>query len=431
VDTFTVFYPSAYHTYPVAGFNMDILHAVEEQVASDLYVDPQGSDENSGLSAEQPLKTIEQAIRKLIADSLNPRNVFLSPGVYGPSTTGESFPVKCRSYVSLHGEDAANTILDAEQSGGILKAYRNKEVVIDNICMRNGSYSVGITACENILFHRIGITDHTRHRVSWGPALQIDASSNVNLINLTIAGNKAFDYHGNPSPGSAIRSNSSGVKIANSVIWFNGEDPLMLIALTHPYGGYLNKLSMTYSNNQFADSCFTQPFMGYFYWLNGNLDTNPMFRDTTNHDYRLLRSSPCIDAGIQDAIIIYNDGRDTIYVPAMAYLGDAPDMGAFEFDPSGIIEEQTPLPRKFALHQNYPNPFNPVTTISFDIPQACRVKLELYNSLGQKLQTVINKNMAAGHHLIRFDGSGLASGLYFYKLEAGEFDGIKKMLLVK
>jgi len=85
----------------------------------------------------------------------------------------------------------------------------------------------------------------------------------------------------------------------------------------------------------------------------------------------------------------------------------------------------------FALFQNYPNPFNPTTTIRFALPVESRVKINIYNSLGQLVETLADKDMKAGYHEINFNASGLASGVYFYKLTSGNFVETRKMLLMK
>ena len=95
------------------------------------------------------------------------------------------------------------------------------------------------------------------------------------------------------------------------------------------------------------------------------------------------------------------------------------------------IEEYSDLPKKFDLSNNYPNPFNPSTTIKFDLPKNSKVKLSVYNILGQEVAVVLNKDLNAGSHEIKFNGLALSSGLYFYKMEAGKFVSIKKMMLIK
>lgn len=89
------------------------------------------------------------------------------------------------------------------------------------------------------------------------------------------------------------------------------------------------------------------------------------------------------------------------------------------------------LPTEFALHQNYPNPFNPVTTISFDLPKQSMVTLNVYNMLGQEVATLVNGVRQAGRYSISMDGLRLASGVYFYRLNAGSFLADRKMIILK
>ncbi len=100
--------------------------------------------------------------------------------------------------------------------------------------------------------------------------------------------------------------------------------------------------------------------------------------------------------------------------------------------PTGINDNNDPgLPTRFDLAQNYPNPFNPTTVISFALPKADHVVLEVYNVLGQKIQTLVDKNMSAGRYEVEFDASSQPSGIYFYRLAAGQNVSTKKMVLVK
>ncbi|MDD5363367.1 MAG: T9SS type A sorting domain-containing protein [Ignavibacteria bacterium] len=102
---------------------------------------------------------------------------------------------------------------------------------------------------------------------------------------------------------------------------------------------------------------------------------------------------------------------------------------------SGIVKENTLIPKTFELHQNYPNPFNPVTKIAFDMPQDGKVKLMIYDILGREIKTLVNNEFrSAGKYISEFDGSGFASGVYFYRLLVSggkEFTAVKKMLLIK
>ncbi len=89
------------------------------------------------------------------------------------------------------------------------------------------------------------------------------------------------------------------------------------------------------------------------------------------------------------------------------------------------------VPKKFGLSQNYPNPFNPVTVIEFGLPSAATVKLDIFNILGRRVDRLVNEQLSAGYHQVFWDASQKASGVYFYRLEAGDFVETKKMLLLK
>ncbi len=89
------------------------------------------------------------------------------------------------------------------------------------------------------------------------------------------------------------------------------------------------------------------------------------------------------------------------------------------------------VPKVFALDQNYPNPFNPTTVVSFQLPMASEVRLVVYDLLGREVAVVANERRTAGSHEVRFDGSGLSTGVYFYRLTAGKYTETRKMILVK
>ncbi|MFH2049899.1 MAG: T9SS type A sorting domain-containing protein, partial [bacterium] len=94
------------------------------------------------------------------------------------------------------------------------------------------------------------------------------------------------------------------------------------------------------------------------------------------------------------------------------------------------------LPGQFRLDQNYPNPFNPTTEIVFSIPQDAKVSLEVFNIMGQRVKTLIDEMLNAGEHTVEWDsrnssGQSVSSGIYFYKLNAGDQTDSKKMMLLK
>ena len=89
------------------------------------------------------------------------------------------------------------------------------------------------------------------------------------------------------------------------------------------------------------------------------------------------------------------------------------------------------LPAEFELYQNYPNPFNPLTKIKYDLPEAGHVVLKVYDILGREVATLLNEEKQAGRYTIEFNGSKFSSGIYLYRIQAGNYSSVKKMILIK
>jgi hypothetical protein len=105
---------------------------------------------------------------------------------------------------------------------------------------------------------------------------------------------------------------------------------------------------------------------------------------------------------------------------------------------TSVPPSSTDIPRKFSLEQNFPNPFNPETEISFQVPGVRdqgpgtrSVKLVVYDLLGREVATLVNEERPPGSYTVRFEASALASGVYMYRLIAGEWAGVRKMMLLK
>jgi hypothetical protein len=99
--------------------------------------------------------------------------------------------------------------------------------------------------------------------------------------------------------------------------------------------------------------------------------------------------------------------------------------------PATSVEGQETLPRRLSLEQNYPNPFNPSTTIAFVLPEAARVRLEVYDLLGRRVARLIDGTLPAGAHQRVFDASSLSSGIYLYRLSAGARLLTRRMMVLK
>jgi hypothetical protein len=99
--------------------------------------------------------------------------------------------------------------------------------------------------------------------------------------------------------------------------------------------------------------------------------------------------------------------------------------------PSTSTEENNPVPETFTLNQNYPNPFNPMTIIGYEVPFSSSVEIKVFNMVGREIAVLVDGWVTAGSHQVTFDGSGLASGVYFYQLQTQDFTTVRRMLLIK
>jgi flagellar hook assembly protein FlgD len=103
----------------------------------------------------------------------------------------------------------------------------------------------------------------------------------------------------------------------------------------------------------------------------------------------------------------------------------------YEGNNSIVSVPTTDLPAEYSLSQNYPNPFNPTTTIQYSIPEDEFVKLTVYDITGKVVKELVNGHKTAGKYSVEFNASSYSSGIYYYKIEAGQYNSTQKMLLIK
>ena len=121
--------------------------------------------------------------------------------------------------------------------------------------------------------------------------------------------------------------------------------------------------------------------------------------------------------------------KNTNYLEQLlGFLLDCPRCRAWNL---GYQNEDQLIPKTFSLSQNYPNPFNPHTVISYQLPVISEVNLSIYNLLGQKVTTLVNETQQVGSYQVEWDANEMASGIYYYRIEAGKFQDVKKMVLIR
>jgi len=273
-----------------------------------------------------------------------------------------------------------------------------------------------------------------------GGGIYILSNAYANIINCTITANTAVDGGGIAFLGSDIIMFNSIVEgnfaTQGSGVYFGLEENVDFRCCDffnglNNFGGYVpTGLGDISGFNIYGTSC------DEFY----NILEDPLLAGTAEHSYSLSEDSPCIDAGVQDTTglnlplldIIGNerivDGRGD----GFSFI----DMGAYEFDPDTSSVDLYDIPVADIQLRNYPNPFNPETIISFYLT-AKDANLEIFNIKGQKIKSFeSHPELVEGRHSIIWNGTDesnrpVPSGIYFYKLQAGDQELTRKMVLLK
>jgi len=232
----------------------------------------------------------------------------------------------------------------------------------------------------------------------------VTLNSTATLTNNTISLNE-LEFISSKGGGITAMFGSSCTGI-NNIIYGNiaNEEPEFTVEL--------GTISLNYS-------CSSQSLAG-----TGNITDNPDFVNPADDDFQLQQGSHCIDSG-DPGSPLDPDGTQA-------------DMGALYYDQSAVTITQNPfgVPDEYLLSPAYPNPFNPSTTIRYQLPQAVDVKLEIFNTLGQTVRSLVNSRIEAGYHEVGWNGKNntgvqMPSGLYMYRIETKNFRQVKKMLLMK
>ncbi len=338
----------------------------------------------------------------------------------------ESNPEISDSYFEKNG--FKDNYIYANSGGALYLKYSN--AVMHNLkFVNNKSFNYGgaiFMSYSAPVMHNILLVKNSTLG-DFGGAIYLNHESNPDFINLTIADNIA-----DSSGGALFVTDNSNPSIINSIMYNNTKPEIYFDGVTP---------TVTYS---LIDSASSEAIFGI-----GCLDEDPRFKMTDENYYYLSSTacgddinSPAIDAGHPDSLDAVLDCGEG--------LGTArADMGYYGGRYSEMIvdvanENRNEIPTKYDLSQNYPNPFNPTTTIAYSIPSviarspandgkqsAVNVTLIVYNILGQKVATLVNKQLSPGNYSTKFNATNLSSGIYFYRLQAGSFVATKKMILMK
>ena len=176
------------------------------------------------------------------------------------------------------------------------------------------------------------------------------------------------------------------------------------------------------------------------YWYSGDPITNVGWLNTSGTDQRLLVNTGPFNLEVGKPITIiyaYIIGRGTDRLNSITKAREIAEFthqfyqSNFDDNLVSVEDEIANIPTEFILHQNYPNPFNPSTKISWQSPVSSHQTLKIYDVLGNEVATLVNEHRNAGSYEVDFNASALSSGVYFYRIQAGDFVETKKMMLVK
>lgn len=141
--------------------------------------------------------------------------------------------------------------------------------------------------------------------------------------------------------------------------------------------------------------------------------------------YNLVNENCCIYMLFKLNSAIFNNLTSLTYGSEWTRTNPPP------YCPTNLNWNPSVIPDEYELNQNYPNPFNPTTKIRFDIPKIGFVSLRIYDMLGREVAVLVNEQLSAGSYIFDFDGSYLSSGLYYYRIETGDYSQVRKMILMK
>ncbi len=331
----------------------------------------------------------------------------------------DSNPVIEDCYFEINGRGGMNNSELITEGGGAMFIKHSNPNLHRLRFTKNGSQSGGalvIDGCSpklsNVLFDA---------NISSGLAGAVVVLSDVSnpaapeFVNMTAAENEAL------AGGTfQLRGSQTNPQIINSILYGNSKPEIYIDDGTP---------TVTFS---IVDSAASKSWFG-----TGCLTDDPLFDESGAINYHLKSTacgnglnSPAIDAGHPDSVDTYLDcsaGLGTTRAD-MGYYG-----GRFA-DLSTAINsgESQKMPQEFVLRQNYPNPFNPSAKINYELSIRNDVELSVFNTLGQKVRTLVHKRQPAGRYSVTFNAQGLASGVYILKLKTDKgFVQVKKMVLIR
>ena len=360
LDTFTVLTPTDYYASPIHNLSFDILVGLDTLINSDIYVSPDGNDNNSGLSENEPFRTIGYALSRLNADSSNIRTIHLSQGVYSPESNGESFPITWNSYMNLSGAGEEETEINADSTGDVFYFENIVSSQLSNLTIKKGNpRSLIIGDSHDLLFTDMTITENIGGDYGGSAISSVHSSvifSNVNITNNSSSSFALISIGPSQNEGGNWVGPFPQVKFENVLISGNNQIQGQSIVYAHYDNTLFNNVTIT--DNEVESVFGSAPTIkNTIIWDNevdfvihdelddslifisysniqggwegtGNIDEDPRFCNPDSSDYTIAENSPCFRAGENGVHMgAFDIGCDAINFPPSDFSLLSPENG--------------------------------------------------------------------------------------------------------
>lgn len=358
----------------------------------------------------------------------------------------------------------------ATQGGALACTYSSPVFINCTVYENNSSYGGAVYAAYSSSVHASRSTFDNNTAI-YGGAFFIKENSELNITNSLFRGNSA------DNSGGVVYLSQSSLKIYNSLCDANiaGYGGSFTYTYGHVFAAnntFVNNRALIYGGSIYHTFTNDAVYMNNIFWNNtadslgnqvyfmqsnsaefrycliqgdrfgfagdsislvyeNNISSDPFFTMSGNLPYTLQSGSPALEAGTPDTTGLSIPPYDLNDNPRILF--DRIDIGAYEgpYAALGITDEKSVIPASVRLLGNYPNPFNPLTIIAYELFEKATVRITIFNALGEKVKELVNVQQDPGYYTLKFDGTNMASGIYFYQLQAGSFVQTKKMVLLQ
>ncbi len=328
-------------------------------------------------------------------------------------------------FANLIMEDVIITDNTANTFGGGM-TFGQSYPILKNVKISNNSLGNSIRCLGGGIFSQLSgpilenveISNNTINGAeeNWGGGIAA-VGYTFTIINSTISQNAIIGDYDKRGDGIYCTQN---LTMINSILWNNQPQELYLSPRC--------TVLVAFSDVQGGKEEIVNSDSSVIYWQEGNINEAPLFKSPVTGDFYLTKGPPCVDEG---TAFFEWQGDTLINRSENEYVGLAPDMGAYEFEDVGSINDPVFLNDNLTLCQSYPNPYNSEVIIRYQLPKAAHVSLKIYTMKGILLSTLVDSYKQPGNYKANWDSWRCGSGIFYIKLSVGDRNIIRKAVVLK